>query len=110
MLSRRERRTASCIARGSPASEVIWPVEPLLNLLLGWPNSVVLLTLKTSQRNSRLAVSWRGNSRSSAASKTLTPGPRRVLRPLLPMTPAAGRAKASESPEDLDAHSEFLEA
>ena len=39
---------------------MIWPAAPLETLLLGWPKSGVLETLKTSQRNSTLVRSRMG--------------------------------------------------
>src|SRR5215471_12319933 len=96
------------MTRGSPDRLVILPAALLLKLLLGWPNSGVLVTLKTSQRNSRLTRSM-GNSRSRAASKTLVRGPIMVLRPLLPKVPAAGSAYASVRFDANVVHALFLD-
>src|SRR5262249_16229863 len=78
---------ANCITRGSPESVVILPTAPLVTLEFGCPNSGVLLTLKTSHRNCRLALSVIWKSLVTAPSKTVLCGPGRVVRPLLPTTP-----------------------
>src|SRR5262245_39725054 len=51
----------------------------------------VLLTLKTSHRNCRLSRSVILKLRKRLASRLMTPGPRRILRPVLPKrTPVTG--------------------
>src|SRR5262247_3611684 len=79
-----DSRSANCISRGSPASELILPTEPLLRLEVGCPNSAWLNRLNTSQRNCRFALSRTGTSLSKAKSNTLVLGPRSVLRPKSP--------------------------
>src|SRR5215472_12814165 len=61
---------ANCITLGSPESVVMLPAAPLVMFPLGWPNSGVLVRLKTSHRNCRCARSVMWKSRVSATSKT----------------------------------------
>src|SRR5262244_1267558 len=97
-LVQNDTLNANCITRGSPESVVMLPTAPLVALEFGCPNSGVLLTLKTSHRNCRLARSVMWKSLVTAASKTVVCGPRRVLRPLLPTTPGGSTWKGLESP------------
>src|SRR4051812_553926 len=96
------------MTRGSPERLVMEETPPLLASPLGCPKRAWLATLKTSQRASRFQSSWRGMCLMSAASKTLVLGPRRVLRPVLPMWNLPGSAKGSVTDVPDAEHAPFL--
>lgn len=71
--------------RGSPAL-VIEPTPVAPKIIFGLPSGGVLVTLKTSARNSTLRVSWNRNHLSKARSRLERPGLRTELRELLPIS------------------------
>src|SRR3954471_20856461 len=86
----RDRPTASA----ADCVEVIFPKLELLALPFGFAKCGVLLRLNDSPRNCKFTLSVTLKVRNRLKSVFTTPGPRMVLRPIVPNRTPVGRANA----------------